>query len=255
MISTCHINSKETKMSERDVVKKKIAKLMNLGTSSNMAEASLALSRATTLMEKWGLELSDIELQDQRIIRDKIQTGRKQKHPLHHILVSLAKFCSVKVWFQASHRYIRGSQYEVHMIGYEEDIETFKYFWAYLERLLETELETFRNSDEYVNRYMHGKSLRASFLLGFTDTLNSILFKKAEEKSMFKTRSGTALVPLKMASIEAWFEENTNMKLRATSDNRRIITSRGYNSGMNAANNVSFNTPVNNESGETKLLT
>lgn len=239
---------------ELKTVKGKIAKLIALGTSENtLSEAGAAMAKAQKLMEEWSLSIDDIELGDDDIVHEVIDTGRRQRPDLSGILSSLSKFMCVKLWVSTPSKYYKADTYKINLLGYETDIELFKYFWSILNTTVDSEYRKYRKSPERP-RGVHGKRLRTSFVYGFTSSVNETLWDLVEENEHFVTKSGTELVPLKSGKIEDYFAEEFGLRLRKTGSGRRITTSHGISAGNTAGSSVSFSRPVGGSSGGTKLI-
>lgn len=237
---------------ELNTVKKKIAKLMALGqNNASLSEANVALTKASSLMEEWGLTLDDIQLGQEDITYKVIDTGGKQRPVTNFMLVNLAEFLGVKVWVSSANRYDRNSTFRINVLGYETDVEMFEFFNKVLEATFEGEWDRYKETAEYANanRMYHGKSIRTSFLRGFCNEVNEKLETLIEEGQSFKTKSGTALVPLKMGKIEEHFAEEFGIRLRKRSGSTQSRTNSGYGAGKAAGGRVSFNKPVNGGGG------
>lgn len=240
---------------EREKVASKVQKLMALGTSCNQKEAELALARAGKLMEEWGLTISDIELNDQKIVHEIIDTGSLKKPALGGLPSALGEWLGVKIWIGLPNRRWKITA-KVNILGYSEDVEMFKFFWEMLNNTFEREWRNFQQTPEYRNAQAiegHGRKVRTSFQSGFVNTLYWKLSEMADDARQFKTSTGTELIPLKMANVEEFFENEMGLTLTRGRAGR-ARAGAGYANGASAGSRVGFNTPVSGGS-ETKLIT
>jgi hypothetical protein len=244
--------------SEVQAVKVKIAKLMALSANnSNLAEAQVAMSKAGALMEEWALSIEDIELGDEKILHKVIETGRNNKPELLGITMALAEFLSLKIWVMRPRRYNRIQSFSINLIGYENDLELFEFFWDMLNRVYLNEYESFKNSSKGAAALanFHGRKVRASFRNGFVNVICSRLTKLAADTKTNVTKTGTALVPLKMGKIDEYFADHFNIRLRQEYNYSRSGGVTGANNaGAESAKKVNFNSPINGDDGSTKLL-
>lgn len=242
---------------ELTAVKVKIAKLLALGESNSRNEATVAMQRAMRLMEEWGLEISDIELANQDIVKHIITTNSKRWPELRSVMNALARFCSVKIWSTTAGKYSGNAAHEIHLLGYEEDTQLFEYFWNMLNSVYTSELRVYKKSGEYKTqcRFYHGRSVRADFRNGFVSAVNYSLDDLFEDMQAAKTNSGTALVPLKMGNIEQFFEDEFDFKLTSSRGSRSGYGGAGHDAGNSAGAGVRFNAGVGGSTSSTKLLT
>lgn len=235
---------------EKAKVTSRVQKLMNMGTSSNANEARAALARASEMMKQWGLTMDDIEFADNDIKHNVIDTGRKNRPELYRIIASLGRFTSVKVWVSPAHRGIKSSTYEINILGYEQDMQLFEYFWNTLNSTYVYAVKKFVASARG-----HGNSARKSFAAGYVSEIGCKLRDLAtEQETQMVSKSGTELVPLKMGNIDDYFKEEFGLELRLQRSYSRITNSEGYTAGSNLGKNTSLSRPINGSSNEMKLL-
>lgn len=244
---------------EKQKVTQKIAKLLALGnTNSNQSESMVAMQKAGDLMREWGLSISDIELKDEKIVHRVIDAEGRQRPNCYHSLMALAEFTNVKLWISRPHKWEKRN-FQTNIVGYEQDIELFVHFYNMIENAYKMEYSAYKETDEYAqeNEHHHGRVIMASFRTGFFYAISSKLYELARENRNVKTVSGTELVPLKMANVEEYFEEEFNMRLTKSGRTKASANSySGYASGNRSGNNMNFNSPVGNSSGgATRLLT
>jgi hypothetical protein len=245
-------------MTEKNAVKKKIAKLLALGNgNANREEAKVALEMAGRLMEEWALEITDIELGEQDIVHHVIETDKRQSPDHAGCLVALAQFASVKVWNTRPGTWNKRAKYKLNVLGYEEDVALFEHFYYMLEATLHREYKAYKQTEEYanINAYTHGRRIWASFNDGFNSAVHWKLLDLFYEKSKVKTKTGTALVPLKEANIEDFFEKEMGIKLVHRKSAPKSTNWDASTAGAQAGHKTNFNNPVKGGGSKTLLLT
>ena len=234
---------------ERDVAKTKVAKLLALGTSLNSAEATVALAKAQQIMSEWSLSITDIELGDEKVSIAYIEMG-KQSNDTYPIYSYLGSFLGVKTWLNDGYK-----NKVACAAGYEQDLALFKHFVAMFEYTFESELKAWQKTEEYkkLKTQTHGRKLRINFRTSFNNTMMNRLYMLTRS-NVQKTSTGTEIIPLKMANIKTYLEEEAGMKFRKASNGFSHGYGAGSDAGLNAAKKVSFNTPVTADADATKLL-
>ena len=240
---------------ELKTVKSKIAKLLALGNSNSVSEASVAMSKAQQLMEEWALSIDDIDIGNDDIVHEVITTEKYIKPETSGCITTLAEFTNCKVWVNSGKKWAN-LKYRINLLGYEQDVALFKHFWNMINYVHEVEYNAYTKTSEYEydNKFYHGRALRKSFTVGFVDKVYYTLNDLVKKNENIVTRSGTALVPLKGGKIEEHFEENFDFKLTTRRSYNKHQTSAGYWSGSKAGANVSFNSAVGRQNGKVKLL-
>lgn len=239
-------------------VKSKIAKLLALGTNNTSGnEAKVAMAKAQNLLEEWALTIDDIDLGGDEIIYEVIDTGRKSKPELSGVLMKLAEFANVKLWVSKKYNVeTRNSNYTINFIGYETDIDIFKYFWSMLNTSFEFDYAAYKNTSDFAdaNSRYHGRAVRKSFVNGFTRGVNDILEDLIEQNETVVTSNGTALVPLKNGKVEEFFKDNMGFKLTKSKSYSRNQTNVGYGAGNSAGSSVRFNSGVGRSGTSQKMI-
>ena len=232
---------------ELESVKKKIAKLLALGNgAANQNESQIALQRAGDLMKNFALSISDIELGDEKIVKKVINAKTRSRPTVYANLMSLAEFTSVKLWITRPTKWEKNGVFQTHVLGYESDIMMFEFFYEFLENAFANEWANYKTTARYKeqNKWHHGRAIRSSFLLGFSQAINETLRTLISDVSTATTKTGTELVPLKNANVEDFFQNVFNIRLRTTRTKSANNVGGSYSSGSAAGAKVRFNRPV-----------
>lgn len=245
---------------EIEKIKTKINGLLSktIGNGCTEQEALAAAQKAGELMDHYGLQLSDIEIREEKCKMRVIKTGAKKISALDYVTVTLAGFCDLKI-YRSKAGYRGPIQY--HVFGFEHDTEIFEYLFEVIKRAMDTSWEEYKNSDEYKNSKIHGISIRSSFQHGFTGRVNYRLKQLKEERAAeLKKRqesNARSLVVLKHQVVNTEYNEylrNEGVRLRHNSYTPKIRSSSGFDAGSKAGEKVSFNRGVSGGKATSGLL-
>jgi len=175
----------------------KIKKLLALSKSANEHEAALAAVKATELLEKYNMTLTDIEIETAEMVEDKITTGFKRTPKWVFRL-------GVVIADNTYTRILVGNKY-LKVLGARADVETANYLFHYLYKTI-SELSK-EHASQYYNKIPLSDLMAIKF--SYCDGVLSIIkerlseFKRKQETSY--TASGTELVPVKTAALDKWY--------------------------------------------------
>lgn len=231
---------------EREAVKRKVAKLLNmtLDKGASEAEALMAANKAGELMAHWDIQASELSLKNTKCITGRVPCRTYMNRMVGEgFVVRLAKFCDCMIWHSGT-----AENRKYNFFGMPQDTEVACYLYDILSEACMTELELYKQSEHHAEQIALGRSgriTRSDFLRGMEDRLSARLYDMTKEKAQtIKAATGTALVLVKDAQIKEDFE-NLGMKLR--SKTRRIKGARNYNAqeaGWAAGGRVNINPGV-----------
>jgi len=168
-----------------------VAKAKDVAASE--AEAMEALAMAAKLAEKYGVNLSDFEGDNEPGVdrRDFASNGDKSYlHEVDSMLgTALANFCDVKIWRTGA---------TVTFMGMEADIELAVFLRERLKATMEFEYKLYRDWD-HVGKVTKG--VRASFMRGFAGRVSDRM-KEVKAKTAHYNRDSHALIVRKGDLIE-----------------------------------------------------
>jgi len=234
-------------MAEVDKIKVKIFNLLNktVGAGCTESEAMNAAMLAGKLMDQYSLTMSDIQIRDEKCVQDSVLSPTMTRDGIDNCMVSLARYCDVKIWFSKGQRYkeyvgsnrngrpkykwtdISSSKYGI--FGLEQDVALFKYLYKVILTSADNSCSDFKKTDDYLLAETHYggqrggklsayKSFRNGFAAGVSWKLNDM--KDAREQEVREMRrTGTDLVVVKMETVEAEFEK-IGMRLVKNYSNR-----------------------------------
>lgn len=227
-------------MAEIDKIKTKVFNLLNktVENGCSEAEAMAAAKMAGKLMDHYQLQMSDIQIRDEKCIQYKIDTGAVNRQAIDGVVVSLARYCDVKIWFSKGqhvkrYRDINGEVYKdkqgrakpkvetytskYGLFGLKCDVELFEYLYTVIVNAMETELKNFQESEDYLRpgeELPRGwkTSATKSFQSGMASTISMRLGEMKRERKREMETTGRDLVLLKKEMIEEEFK-STGIRL------------------------------------------
>lgn len=223
----------------REEVMVKIGKLLALTTSSNEAEASLAMERAAALMEKYSLTLE--ECQTKEDVHDSIRTvevpGRTEKKvKWEGSLAAGVAICFDCKVVNVTTTYTQPPSWKMVFIGTKADVEMTTYFFKYLRRCIGRTTE--------VQNPGHGVRFKNTYALGMVTVVYRRLKDMYKKRETFKTSDSLALVPVKKNEVDQHIKNNfgkVKNEARAQFSNRSA-----WMRGRIAGQKVALNRAVGN---------
>ena len=216
-------------MENREKITELIEKLLNLSKSSNENEASLALSKAQELLEKYNLTLAD--LQDRadtspylNMINIPVPLGNSQWKLTLTYRIAKLNFCSVV---------LEGTN--CHVLGREENVYSVLAMASWLIAQLDSiaYLETFTYSGP-----VQKLRWRNSFLVG---AVNRVVDRLKDERSkrLNQNQNLQALVISLGTELQVYIQKEYP-RLSHKARTQTSLNRDGYNAGQAAGNRVSL---------------
>lgn len=209
------------------------------------SEAMSAMSKVGELLQVYNLSLDQVFLQENACVKSVIETNKKQVIGAASCIVAIGRFCDLRVWQSSSYGTVR-----LNLFGMETDIAMAKYLFDVIEKAIDSEVERYKNSEEYLNYYGHRRRLTASFRKGMEKRISHRLNemsqnRKGEErlKTVHTPTGECSIVHIKKNKIDSEFEK-LGLNLRTVT--RKSFTSNhsAYNAGMAAGGRINLNRPV-----------
>lgn len=183
-------------------IKEKIQKLLNLATSDNEHEASIALAKATELMNKWNLDKEAVL--GQKIERVDIEmpfykwTTENQK-----LVAILSKLCDGYCLYATGNKKF-GNFAKIVLSGRPRDLENFRYLFDFLDKKLRKESEKYKLSIRVpgINNKDNKNSIETkSFRIGFLRKIEEKL--EVSKKEFFTTNKSLVVIDSEAKRKEA----------------------------------------------------
>ena len=184
-------------MTERDKIKQRIAKLLNLTTDKGASEAEAM--QAAELMAHYDIQASKLQIKSARAVS---KHAFLRRYGNLRIAVPTARHiaapCDSKYWLNR--------EQGVTFFGLPGDAEVAAYLFDLISTAVLTEIDGYRSSSEYRSSSKNGRALINSFINGMEDRIG----ERIEELGKTKQRTvqeatGRALVLVKEAQIEEDF--------------------------------------------------
>ena len=114
------------------------------------AEAMSAAEMVGRLLERYALNMDEIEVRSARCVQVKVHLGSRRRRPIDGCVPAIARFCDCKVWLAPAgrpdpddrYKPIAGIRYI--FFGFETDTSLAAYLFAVIDRAISTEISTFK---------------------------------------------------------------------------------------------------------------
>lgn len=193
-------------------------------------EALAAAKKVAEMLERYGLSLSEVEMQQQPCEGFGIDTRRRKHAPVDRCPPAIAHFCDCRTWSELS----PGGTIRFIFFGLSADVEAAHFLYDLIASAFETETLAFRAGDIFANMVgAQKRSAITSFQIGLAKGINGKLNALKTERSaaVFKS-TGRDLVPIKTSITEVEFEKlGLNLTSRNASSRSRVITD-AYEAGQ-----------------------
>jgi hypothetical protein len=246
-------------MGERDKIKKRVAKLLNmtLDRGASESEAMVAAEKAAELMTHWDIEASELSIRSARAVEQRVAVRKYGSTNIavpcaHHI----AQLCDCMYWLSTETDPRDGDLPEVWQrkarvvafFGLPADAEIASYLFDLISNAIVAEIDVYKASPNYQREVEAGEKGRAaitSFVDGMEKTICVRLGAMRDEKHQaVQEATGRALVLVKEEQIKEDFKA-TGIKLTSGWGSSRGGGSAGANaSGRAAGGRVSLSSGV-----------
>ena len=212
------------------------AKTMDRGCTEE--ETIAAAAKVAELLDRYGLSLSEVELQDQSCEGFGVGTGRRRFGPIDGCIPAVGEFCDCRVWSETA----ADGEIRYVFFGLPADVAGARYLYELVQRAFATETELFKRSDLYAeHRSGDRRSATQSFQTGLAHGIARKLdeLRRRREEAM-RTATGRDLVPVKGAVVE---EELAKLGLRfeARGGGRgRYVLRDAYEAGHEAGDRFEY---------------
>lgn len=241
---------------ERDRIKQKVAKLLNMTVDrgASEAEAMAAADRAAELMAHYDIEASELSIRSARAVEQRVAV---RKYGSLNIAMPcarhIAQFCDCKYWLSTETdprdedlpEVWQRKERAVAFFGLPADAEIAAYLFDLITNVISAEIDIYKVSADYQSDGVNGRTAITSFIKGMEETINSRLDALRDEKHQTVQQStGRSLVLLKEAQIEEDFAA-TGIRLVSGGGSYRGGGSSGAEaSGRAAGGRVSLSSGV-----------
>ena len=241
---------------EKESIKAKIRALAakSVANGCTEEEAMSAMAAVGRLLEKYNLSMDEVEMAKEEMIKNSINSGSRRERPVVRCLMSLARFCEVKVWMQPG----GNGNNEFIFFGQESDVMMAEYLYNIIDSAIQNETNKFKKTDTYLNPppRISRRTVGDLFQKGMAARISQRLNEMAAERSKTeKFSDGRAIVIIKNQLVEQAFKNQINIRLNSAKNSSwRITDQNAYNAGINAGNTVNLSRPVTTSSSGPLLL-
>ncbi len=200
-------------------------------------EAMAAAEKVAELLDRYGLNLSELDLRKQRCEGIGVETGRKRRGPIDDCIGTVAAFFECKVWaeidFDGAIRYI--------FFGMPGDVQASAYLYDLIVQAFASETLAFQRGEIYRAldsgpRRSATTSFHAGLAHGIVDKLEKL---RAARDAARDQSGGTALVPVKRSILDEEMEQ-LGLSLRSVQAPRRRVIGDAYGAGKEAGEKFEY---------------
>ena len=197
-------------------------------------EALAAAEKVASLLDRYGLTLSELDLQRQACEGASVETGRRRVGPVDDCVPAVAAFFDCRTWGEKG---ASGTLRHV-FFGLPADVAAAHYLYALVERAFETETAGFQSGAIYAAaRTPARRTATNSFQIGLARGIAAKLqtLREAREAALRGT-SGRDLVVAKADVVEAELAKlGLHLRTRSRSGGRRVrqdAFEQGHEAGL-----------------------
>jgi len=197
-------------------------------------EALAAAAKVAELLDRYGLSLSELDLQRQACEGVPVETERRRVGPVDDCVPAIAAFFDCRAWGEKSPlgtlRYV--------FFGLPADVAAARYLYELVEQAFETETAQFRAGETYTAAHTRvRRTATNSFQIGLARGITSKLrtLREARE-AMLRSASGRDLVVAKAGIVESELAKlGLHLRARKRSAGRRVLRDafeQGHEAGL-----------------------
>jgi len=197
-------------------------------------EALAAAEKVAELLDRYGLSLSELDLQQQACEGMPVETGRRRVGPVDDCVPAVAAFFDCRVWGEKSAsgtlRYV--------FFGLPADVAAARYLYELVERAFATETARFQTGETYTAAHTRvRRTATNSFQIGLARGIASKLqaLRDAREATL-RSASGRDLVVAKADVVDAELSKlGMQFRTRKGTAGRRVLLDafeQGHEAGL-----------------------
>jgi Protein of unknown function (DUF2786) len=200
-------------------------------------EALAAAEKVAELLDRYGLNLSELDLRKQSCEGIGVETDRKRRGPIDDCMTTIAAFFDCRVWAETSEdatlRYI--------FFGLPADVQASVYLHDLIVLAFASETGAFQAGEFYHSAHSsHRRSATNSFQIGLARGINQKLHTLRRARDTANGDShGRALVPIKDSMIDDEMER-LGLTFHRRSTARRRVLPTAYDAGKEAGGRFEY---------------
>ncbi len=197
-------------------------------------EALAAAEKVAELLDRYGLSLSELDLQQQSCEGVAVETSRKQAGPLDDCVPATAAFFDCRVWGEKA----SGGTLRYVFFGLPADVAAARYLYELVDQAFVREAALFKAGETYTEmparlRRTATNSFQIGLGRGITTKLQAL---RAERERELRGSSGRDLVVVKAGLVEAELSGlGLSLQTRSRSGGRRVLSEafdQGHTAGL-----------------------
>lgn len=194
-------------------------------------EALAAAEKVAELLDRYGLNLSELDLRKQACEGIGIETGRKRRGPIDDCMTTIATFFDCRVWIETE----AGGTLRYIFFGLPADVQAAVYLHDLIVLAFVTETAAFQAGEFYRSADSgHRRTATNSFQIGLARGINQKLQTSRQSRDAATSSSASrALVPIKDSMIDDEMELLGLTFQRRSTTHRRVLPT-AYDAGREA---------------------
>ena len=197
-------------------------------------EALAAAEKVAELLDRYGLSLSELDLQQQSCEGVAVETSRKQAGPLDDCVPATAAFFDCRVWGEKAN----GGTLRYVFFGLPADVAAARYLYELVDQAFTREAALFKAGETYAEmparlRRTATNSFQIGLGRGITAKLQAL---RAQRETGLRGSSGRDLVVVKAGLVEAELSGlGLSLRTRNRSGGRRVLSDvfdQGHTAGL-----------------------
>ena len=162
------------------------------------AEALAAAQLASTLMEEYQVDLTELEVEQEGVELVAVQANYgKSMHEVDFACVAIGQFCDCRVWRSKTKEGFMAVQY----LGMRSDVEMARWLTMTIRSTMDREFETYW-FDEGLRSTSNSVSARKSFMRGMASRVSERLHEIRAARKQAVVTSGKELMVIKNTLVE-----------------------------------------------------
>ena len=197
-------------------------------------EALAAAEKVAELLDRYGLSLSELDLQQQSCEGMAVETSRKRAGPLDDCVPATAAFFDCRVWGEKS----GGGTLRYVFFGLPAEVAAARYLYELVDQAFARETTLFKAGETYMEmpsglRRTATSSFQIGLGRGITAKLQAL---RTERETGLRNSSGRDLVIVKADMVDAELSNlGLNLRARSRSGGRRVLSEafdQGHTAGL-----------------------
>jgi hypothetical protein len=242
---------------EREKILGRIRALMakTTGNGCTEAEALAAAGAVSRLMERYQINLSETEVEEEGVSEASVHNGKgrrghKQHHEVHWAAFAIGRFCDCRVWAGRD-----GVMKAIIYVGLKSDVAMAEWLTGTIRAAMDREWLAYRATTKLQT---HARTARSSFMRAMARRVSARLNQIREARKVATVTSGRELMVVKNAVVADWlsqqgYRRDSGQRVRHV--RMRSSDAHAFTHGTAAGDGVGFDRPISGGVSQTNSIT